>query len=432
MNQFVHRVFPNPKLERLFSGFKLVALTGSAQLLIQGLSFVSGILVLRLLSTQEYAFYTIANTMLGTMAILADGGITAGSMSEGGRVWKEKDKLGTVIATGLYLRKKFSVISLIVATPILIYLLKYHNASWLMTGLIVASLIPAFFATVTDSLLEVVPKLSQDIVPLQKNSLAVSVGRLVMISLTLFIFPFTAVAVLSAGIPRIWGNFRLKIIASKHANLKQEVDPHIQKQILKVVKRVLPSSIFYCFSGQISIWIISVFGTTTALAQIGGLGRLAMLFSIFSVLFSTLIGPRFARLASEKSLIINRFIIIQALLFLLSTVIIILFYISSKQILWVLGNEFKDLHKEVFILGLSGCISLISTSTHQLLSGRGIIVPPFIFMACTLILQVGLAFLIPLDNVYGVLIYGTLTTTGIYFFRLFYFFISIRANENHS
>ncbi len=431
MNQFVQRVLDTPKYEKLFSGLKLVALTGSAQIIIQGLSFISGILVLRLLSTQEYAFYTIANTMLGTMSILADGGITAGSMSEGGKVWKNRDKLGAVIATGMHLRKRFSLVSLLVAIPILIYLLKYHEASWLMTILIVASLIPAFFATVTDSLLEIVPKLSQDIVSLQKNGLAVSVGRLVMLSLTVFIFPFTAIAVLAAGIPRIWGNYRLKIIAAKTADLKKEVDPDIQKQILKVVKRVLPTSIFYCFSGQISIWIISVFGTTTALAQIGGLGRLAMLFTIFNVLINTLISPRFARLVEVRRLIINRFLVIQAFLFLLSLVIILSFYFFANQILWILGAEFKDLNKEVFIVGLGGCISLISTSTNQLLTGRGIVVPPFIFMAFTILIQIGLAFILPLNSVYGVLVYGALTTAAIYLFRILYFFITIRTNENH-
>jgi len=154
----------HPKYETIISWGKLISITGSAQILIQALGFASGILVIRLLPVEEYALYTLANTMLGTMTILADGGISTGIMSQGAKVWQDKEKLGAVLATGLYLRRKFAVGSLLVATPVLMYLLLHNNASWLTTLLIVGALIPAFFAALSDSLLEIVPKLHQDIV----------------------------------------------------------------------------------------------------------------------------------------------------------------------------------------------------------------------------------------------------------------------------
>src|SRR4051812_39271310 len=84
---------------------KLISITGSAQVLIQAIGFVSGIMIIRLLSTSEYALYTLANTMLGTMTLLTDGGINTGVMAQGGRVWQDKVKLGIVMNTGMDLRR---------------------------------------------------------------------------------------------------------------------------------------------------------------------------------------------------------------------------------------------------------------------------------------------------------------------------------------
>src|SRR5690606_9246771 len=100
----------HPKLGHVVNLGKLATIAGSTQLMIQLLSLISGIFVIRLLPTEEYALYTLANTMLGTMMILADSGIAAGVTAQGGKVWKNKQKLGSVLSTGFHLRKKFALV----------------------------------------------------------------------------------------------------------------------------------------------------------------------------------------------------------------------------------------------------------------------------------------------------------------------------------
>src|ERR1700684_1365568 len=103
MKNIANSFYYNPKYKRSLQWFKLIAMTGAAQVLIQALGLIRGILIVRLLPTKEYAFYTIANTMLGTITLLADGGISNGVISQGGKVWNDKRKLGSVIVTGLEL-----------------------------------------------------------------------------------------------------------------------------------------------------------------------------------------------------------------------------------------------------------------------------------------------------------------------------------------
>lgn len=403
MNTFSERMLANPKYSKIFEWGKLISITGSAQILVQGAALVTGILIIRMLPTKEYAFYTLANTMLGTMTVLADGGISAGVMAQGGKVWQDKEKLGKVLATGLDLRRRFAVLSLMVALPILVYLLWHQQASWLVIALVVLTIIPSFFSALSDSLLEIVPKLHQAIKPLQANQIAVGIFRLLLSSLSIFIFPFTFIALLANGIPRIVGNLRLRKIAFKYADKAQQPDAEVRTEILKTVKRIMPGSIYYCVSGQITIWLISFFGSTEAIAKLGALGRFAMLLTVFTVLFSTLITPRFARLKDDKSFLLKKFISIQIGLFTLCTLICAAVYLFPQPALWLLGSKFQGLELELSISIIASCLSLMSGIFFGLLSSRGWPTHPAILIPGNIIFVIAGALLFNVSTLQGAL-----------------------------
>ena len=304
-------LYNDPKNARIIEWGKLISITGSAQILVQALALISGILIIRLLPTKEYAYYTLVNTMLGTMGVLADSGVGDGVLSQGGKVWQDSKKLGAVIATGLDLRKKFAFASLLLVLPVLIYMLLHHGASITMALLLSLCLIPSFFVALSTSILEMAPKLHQDILPLQKNQIGLNIGRLVLVSLTLFLFPFAFIAISAASLPQIWANLRLRKISAAVADKNQEADPIVRTEIMKIVRRTMPGAVYFCFSSQITTWLISIFGTTDNLAQVGALGRLAVILNVFTAMFSTLVIPRFARLVNDRKLLIYRFLQIQ-------------------------------------------------------------------------------------------------------------------------
>lgn len=400
------KIKEHPKYETVLNWTKLISITGSAQIIVQAVGFASGILIIRLLPVEEYAFYTLANTMLGTMAVLTDGGISIGVMSAGGKVWQDKQKLGTVLATGLDLRRKFAIGSLIVSIPILFYLLLHNGASWLMTVLISLAMIPAFYAALSDSLLEIIPKLKQTILPLQQNQVEVGLGRLLLTGLFIFAFPFGYIAILAAGIPRIWGNIRLRKIVYKLAAIDQEPDVEVKKEILDLVKRILPTSIYYCVSGQITIWLISIFGNTTSLAQLGALGRLSVMLSVFGAIITTLIVPRFAKLALDKKLLLERFIQILFMLIVLLSIVVLIVYLFPTPILWILGKGYSDLNDELLLSIIGSCIGLITGIVFSLYSSRGWAMSPILMIAINLASITFLASVLDLSNLSGALYFN--------------------------
>ena len=364
---------------------KLLTITGGAQALVQGLGLLVGVLIIRLLPKEEYAFYTIANTMLGTMTVLADGGINNGAMAAGGEVWQDRYGLGKVLRTSIHMRKKFAVYSLIVTIPILIYLLNKQDAPWTSILLITLALIPSFWAALSDSLLQTVPKLHQAIPPLQKNQLLVSLMRLFFSGVFVFLFPFTFIAVLGNGIPRLIGNFRLHKIAAPFIDEAAPVDKKIEARIMRIVRRTLPGPIYYCISGQITVWILSFFGNTGSIASVGALSRLAMVLTLISTVVSTLVIPRFSRLKPVRSNLLKKYILIFLGLSVVLLIFIAVTYGCSDWILLILGDKYKGLNFELVLTIIGSAFSLLSGVAFGLYSNRGWVIHPVVMIMVNLI-----------------------------------------------
>jgi O-antigen/teichoic acid export membrane protein len=403
--------------------------TGGAQIFVSGTAILSGIIIVRLLSVEEYAYYTLANTMLSTMTLLADGGISAGVLAEGGKHWKDKQKLGEILTTGLYLRKRFALFSLLISIPILVYLLIEHNASILTCTLVSLAIIPAFLAALSDTLYEVPLKLHQDINKLQLNQFLVSLGRLVLTLILLLIFPFTVLALIAYGIPRSIGNLNLKKLSGNLADSHQKPNGTSEKQIMQFVKKIMPTTIYYCISGQITIWLISFLGSTATLASFGALGRISSISAILSTIIATLIIPRFARLERKKELIFKMFALDQILIFLPCLSFVLGVYFFSDWILYVLGNDYSGLNYELLLIAISSGLSVMSKATNGLLNSRGMIIPPAILISVTILVQVSGVFVFQVSTMKGIIYYSIATVGVLYIMRLIFFLILLVRNK---
>ena len=320
MKTLLRRVRSHPRYSKIFEWGMLISVMGSAQMMIQGLGLLSGFLIVHMLTTEEYAYYTLAYTMFGTLVALADAGISNGVLAHGAKNWRDEQALGKVVVTGIALRRKFALISLAVSFPILFVLLTRHGAAWQFSLLILLALGPTFYASLTEDLLEIPSKLHQDILTLQKNQLVANGGRLVFLGIGLFALPWAAMAILANGLPRIWANIQLRKIAEKFTDFSQPEQAQIRTDILKMVKRALPGAIYYCLSSQLSIWLISIYGNTESIAQIGALGRLAAILTVVGAMFSTLIVPRFARQPERAAGLLRSFFLVMAVLVLICVI----------------------------------------------------------------------------------------------------------------
>lgn len=401
---------------------KLLGKTGGAQLIIQGTGFLCGIFIIHVLPTEEYAYYTLANTMLGTMTVLADGGIAMGVMSTGGKHWQDREELGSVLATGMYLRKRFAIVSMLISLPILFVLLHKQGIDWWYALAVIACLAPAFWASLSGSILQVVPKLHQDVNQLLKIDVGVNVSRLLLSLPLLFLFPFGALAILASGIPQVGGNIQLRKLAKTKATAAGEVKPVHRKQILKTVKRMLPGSVYYCISGQLTVWLVSIFNTTEAIAQIGALARLMMLLVLIRMVTEVLIYPRYARMPMVRKLVIRRFFQVLAMVIVICTSLVVAVYFFPEVFLFILGNKYQGLEQEVFLMSVARCLTMVSSIAYLMSSSRGIIPNPYLFIGTIVFSQViSLAFFVDYSTLSGVIYFSLITALVTVTYRIVHF-----------
>lgn len=410
---------------KIVQWIKLVFYTGGMQLIIQLVGLFSGIIVIRLLPTSQYAWYTIANTMLGTLIVLSDGGISTGVLAQSSKVWQDRTKLGVVISTGMDLRLKFSIGSLIFSIPVLLYLLIHQNASYLNAMLITIAVIPPFYAALSDNLLEIPIKLHQNIIALQKNQVYTAFGRLLLIGFSLLIFPFSFVALLGNGIPRIWANVQLRKIIKPYSIQTKKTDKQVQKDILSLVYRLLPGAIYYSLSGQISIWLLSFFGKANSVAQIGAFGRISMMLSLFTIMVNTLIVPRFTRTINNSKMLLRRLFQIQVGSILIFSVIIFFSYSFSEQLLWVIGKNYSTLNHELVLSIISTSIGILAGITFSLYTAKGWAIYPFVYVPINIVSLILGAFFFKVDSIQGVLYLSIFTASVQYIMNILFLFIKI-------
>jgi hypothetical protein len=231
----------------------------------------------------------------------------------------------------------------------------------------------------------------------------VSILRFILLIVALFVTPWAFVALLASAVPQIWGNLKLRKLSSKYADWSMGSDPVIRKEILGSVKRILPGAIYFCLSGHITIWLVSIFGSTSSVAQIGALGRLSMVLSVFTVMFATLIVPRYSRLPASKPLLLKQYVIIQAGLFALVALIISTVYIFPSQILWILGKEYANLQSELVLSIAASGLGLIAGSNFHLSTSRAWAINPLVSIPISVATIVVGVIVLDISSIVGVL-----------------------------
>jgi O-antigen/teichoic acid export membrane protein len=409
MRELVKGIYANPMNARIIEWGKLISITGSAQVAVQMISFICGLMIIRLLPTKDYAVYTLATTMLGTMTMIADGGITTGVISQAGKVWQNRYKLGSVLNTGIYLRNKMAIVCMLLCIPIFFYMLEHHKVGWQVSIPIVISLILVYYANLSGIIIDFPLKLWQDVKSLQKIQVITNLGRL-LVCLALFLFPFTFIAIIASCFPQLWSNRKTKNASKKYADFSQPQDVVVKKEIVKIVRKMLPNALYYSISGQLTIWIISLNGSITALAQIGALGRLMMILMMINIIFNTVFTPRIARMPNNPKLLLIRFFQIQAGLLVVCSFILFFVWQFPSEVLWILGNKYAGLKDELILSVLASCLGLFSAVAVSFCSSKGWAINPFVFIPISVLsIIIGVA-TFKISTIQGVLLYNVFTT----------------------
>jgi hypothetical protein len=395
-------------MARAFYHARIIGNLALVQAVVQILSFCSGILVIRTLTQQEYAYFTIANTMQGTLNLLADIGISMGVVSIGGRIWQDRNRFGELIVTGLHLRKQLALFSCLVVVPVLYFLLARNGASlgyrWLLVALVVAGLLPQL----SIGILSVIPRLRSDIGRIQLIDFSAAALRL--LGLIAFLWLLNAATAIAIAMTTFFVQYlMLRHYAVGAVDLHASPDSEDRHVITGFIRKLAPNAVFYCFQGQITVFLISIFAhRVSAVAEVGALGRLAMIFAVLSNLLTNVFIPAFARCHHRAKLrLLYAGIIGGVTVFGIFVITLAAFF--PTQFLFVLGNRYTHLGSELLLMVAGAVLNAIAGAIWGLNSAKGWISGSWLYIPSTVLTQVALIPFVDFGSVHGVLFFNLIS-----------------------
>lgn len=375
------------------------------QIVVQLVSIASGILLVRTLNSHEYAYFTIANAMFATIHILADSGVGIGLTSIGGRVWQDPQRFGQLITTAMRLRRYLAAAAIVVVAPIFIWLLVSKEASGLYAGMIALVVLVGLNSQLSVGVLMIVPRLHSQIGRVQKLDFLGAAARLVLLAAAYFIFLNAAVAIFATLFSILVQYFFLKRWVADSIEINAPASSEDRSAIIKIVKSQLPNSIFYCIQGQVTIWLISIFGSTQNIAEIGALSRLGVVVAVILSVMSGIVLPNLARCQSLSQLRRRYFQIIGAfIIFGLSLIFLAMAFPS--QLLWILGSKYTHLRSELVLMMLMTAVSSILTAMVSINYTRAWIKHSWFNIPAVISTQLVLLLVLNVTTLSGVLWFG--------------------------
>lgn len=414
-------------LNRLLEIAHVTSKAAPLQAIILGLAFCSGLLIIHILPPEDYALYIIAYSFLTTIIVITDSGIGSAVLAEGGKVWEDSTRLGRVITTGLELRKRFSLVAIAISLPTMALFLAHHGASWKQITLIELAILPLIYIQLSTDLLGVAPSLHQRISELQNIEFKATFLRFALVLISLFTLPYVAVVIFVTGIATCYKLWNLRRISNSICDLSQPTDKVVKRNLYKVTKRMMPNAIYTCLSGTLSIWLISIFGNTESVAEVGAIERIARLLLVVMALFYLIIEPRFARLTeSNPSLLRTRFLQIHFASWLVGAAIAFSIYLFPEPLVYLLGSHYENLTYEIQLRGLVMGLVFVANTTSSLASARAWIVPPVPLITGQIISQVIAIMVFDCSTTAGVILIPIFPISVIIIMRTYYSLRSIQ------
>jgi hypothetical protein len=195
-------------------------------------------------------------------------------------------------------------------------------------------------------------------------------------------------------------------------------DPEDRQVIVRFIRKLAPNAVFYCFQGQITVFLISIFAhRASAVAEVGALGRLAMIFAVLSNLLANVFIPAFARChRAAKLKLIYAGVVGGVTIF--GIFVVCLAALFPRQFLFVLGNHYAHLSAELLLMVSGAVVTSIASAIWGLNSAKGWISGSWMYIPITLVTQLALIPFINFASVNGVLLFNLISTVPVVLLNL--------------
>ena len=351
----------------------------SAQAVVQVIGFLAGIVLVRHMQQAQYGYYSLAISMIGVANVLLDLGLGTAVLAVGGRAMAGQNHLAGVVSDALSLQRQLALLGSVVLLPIFATMFARQGLAMLnVMALSLLAIACSAFNARNQVALSVV-RLQGNLALQQRLEIGVNVGKLVLVLAAALIYIDARVAVavnlVAAGLMFVF----LRIYLTSHVGAHEQVTHEHDGPLRRFVRQQAPNSLYYCVSGQVAIWLVSLHGHTDRVAEVGALGRLALLFTLVGAVVTALVQPYFARATARRDLIAG-FLALNGFFGALTVLLTGFAAALPGVVLWILGPRYSALSRELIWMVLSASLAAWSGAVYSVGASRGWVVPSYLIL----------------------------------------------------
>lgn len=381
---------------------RLLSVTGT-QVLLQLLSGIVAIVLVRTLAKEQYAWFTIASSMAAVLSSLNDGGMAIAVATNGGKIWQQRTQFSALIHAALNLLHRTALVSAFVATPFLVWLLHKREAPWLTIVTLVFLVVGPQWLATRVIILSTVNRLHTRIRELQVTDLAGAFTRCLVTLLPAafgFINIYIAFAAVAASVC-----IQSLLVRRQVAPLLDVESPLAERllyrqRITDIMWKMYPNNVFNCVQSQLATGLLSVLGTTALVADLGALNRLSFFSNFIAAPMGYIIAPAFARCQEPRRLLrlflggLGGYVVVLA-------AFVGFVAWQADAVLWLFGPKYAHLQHELLLMAVAIAVSFINQVFWALNFSRGWVRWVWLNIPLTLIAQIAAATLLDVGTVAG-------------------------------
>ncbi len=390
-----------------------------AQGIVQVCNAFSGLLAVWLLPRESaYAWFTVAGSMMIMVTCLSDSGISAALQAVGGPLWQDRARFSRVV--GAVLRAQRWLVagaSLVVIAWMLVLL---HRLQAPVVGMACAVVLVAAFAwpAAAAQIWSHVNRLQQRLRPQLLAEVSASASRLVLTAASLGVLLWAgggtldsmpALAFVAVVACACAASFALHHLVKRAAAGMVHRDECGSHEFDAAVRRIVAGSaaftIYYGLQGQVGTWLISFYGTSARVADVGALGRLGVLFALAGAPVVQLGVPAFARCQGRAQLL-RQLLVVCGLYGLFSLAVVVVVTLLPGPVLWLLGPQYAHLGFELRLAALAPALTGLCGIVWALVLARGWVRSSVLVVPVGLAAQVAACAFLDLSTVTGVLLFN--------------------------
>jgi len=407
----------------LYARIRQTIVVGGVESFGIALGGVAGLLIVNLLPKEQYAVYTFLMACMALMSGIAELGLSHCVLPVVGTRAREERWVVGVCHEIFRWRWILMGIALVLVLPYWFSTSLKHG--WLLPSYVVAAfvMVAVTVMTLRASYSHAILMLMDHIPAINRAGLSMYVSRFVLTALVLLapfgVWASMALLLATAVSQLVDIGLQERAVRANHIRawrLEVQERQRVRSETMRIALPLVPSAIFYQVQSVITVLIVSIFGTSAMMAEVGALSRLALILVVLDRVTNLLLFPAIARSTGGPQFVRKLFVVHAVYLGLMLVIFLSSVFLPHYWML-LLGRQYEAQESFLWLAVAAYVLSNAAGFAFRTLTGRGATTRQWIAIPLVILLQIVFVAVVGVGSLTQVLVFNLATSVLHFVFQ---------------